>query len=506
MEIKQLKSFVTVAECKSFSRAAQILYISQPSISTHISMLEQEVGVKLIERTSKSLALTDAGREFYEHALSILKINDKMLKEIGSGTVACIHIGASTVPSAYILPELIADYVKSYKECSFQVVQSDSRKVIDGVLEGIYDVGFVGKACHEKGIESRIVAKDEMILITPDNDFYRNIDSVKDILGEPFILREEGSGSGEMFKNILAEYDFPERAVNVIARVNDHEAVINMVEQGVGVACISSLALKSAAGISRKVLSWKLPASVSGREFCMIYKHNSLKKEIINDFVNNIKLYSQYEIFGQNETIDSFIDTLGLTGNPVISVVGAGGKSTVIEAIADEYADRGQDVIITTTTHIRYKESDKESDKDFNAKDGNVRGKKKYIGIPMEENGIRKLKAPSEETLKELIEKRTCPILIEADGSKGLPCKAPAEYEPVLRLETEVVIGVLSSRCIGGKIKDVCHRPEMVSRLLKKGKNDIITDKDLEVIFQDSNGLMKGVTQGMKYVPILRIG
>ena len=199
-----------------------------------------------------------------------------------------------------------------------------------------------------------------------------------------------------------------------------------------------------------------------------------------------------YKLFSQDKIIENFIEELGLNDTSVVSVVGAGGKTTLIENIADEFIAMGCKVIITTTTHILKPDS---------ADDNRI-----YVGDSFICENTGKLKSPDEDTFLEMLLDNNCPILIEADGAKGMPCKAPAEYEPVIRPETNVVIGVLSTRCIGGKIIDVCHRPEMVSRLLKKGKNDIITNKDLEEIFYNSNGLMKGVTQGMKYIPILRIG
>lgn len=292
MEIKQLKSFVTVAECKSFSRAAQILYISQPSISTHILALEQEFNVKLIERTSKSLSLTKAGWELYEDAVKILKISDKMIATVGADNKPVVNIGASTVPSAYILPDIIAGYRKKNPDCSFSVTQSDSRKVIEGVAEGIFDVGFIGMECHERGLESKVIASDEMVIILPDNDYYRKLakqdDAVRSILKEPMIIREEGSGSGEMFRKLLSMYDFAEKDLNIVARVNDHEAIINMVERGVGVSCISSLALNNTP--HRNVIGPRRLRGGFERNFYVVYKKGALKKDVVGNFVSGVSI------------------------------------------------------------------------------------------------------------------------------------------------------------------------------------------------------------------------
>lgn len=237
---------------------------------------------------------------------------------------------------------------------------------------------------------------------------------------------------------------------------------------------------------------------------------------------------TEYRLLDQDNPIDDYIEILDTTdSNPVVSVVGAGGKSTLIELIAEEYIKQNRSVIITTTTHIRMPDDNQGVCviTEFDGSTGNTGSNKSnntmcelskamtdgrpnriYVGTAVHENGIHKLKAPGEDIMAKMISERTCPILIEADGAAGKPCKAPADYEPVIRPETDCVIGVISTAAIGGRIGDVCHRPQMVSRLLKKGINDIITSKDLEIILRDSNGLMKGVAQGMKYVPILRVG
>lgn len=217
----------------------------------------------------------------------------------------------------------------------------------------------------------------------------------------------------------------------------------------------------------------------------------------------------KYKIYGQENIIQNYIEEFGLGGRGqwLISVVGAGGKSTLIEAISDDFIAHGKSVLITTTTHIRKPNNYASSLNELDQLLKDTKGARKiYFGIPVTEKGTEKLKAPEEDVLTTIIEKYHMPILIEADGARGKHCKAPAEYEPVIRPESDIVIGVVSSECIGGKIAEKSHRPEMLSRLLKKGINDIITDKDLETIFYNSDGLMKGITQGMKYIPVLRVG
>ena len=114
MEFKQLKSFIAVVECQSFTKAAQNLFLSQPSISTHIQKLEEELHSRLIIRTTKNIEITPRGMELYECACEIMKRWDNLLLHWDSETKKIIRLGASTIPSAYILPELLPAYGKEH--------------------------------------------------------------------------------------------------------------------------------------------------------------------------------------------------------------------------------------------------------------------------------------------------------------------------------------------------------------------------------------------------------
>ena len=110
MDFKQLQSFVEVVRLKSFTQAARQLYTSQPTVSTHIRLLEEELQSRLILRTTKSIEVTPRGQELYEFALTVLEQKHNLIKRWTSNDHQMIQLGASTIPSAYILPEILPDY------------------------------------------------------------------------------------------------------------------------------------------------------------------------------------------------------------------------------------------------------------------------------------------------------------------------------------------------------------------------------------------------------------
>ena len=200
MDFKQLQSFVTVVQEESFTQAAGRLFVSQSTVSTHIHQLESELNTKLILRTTKSLQITPKGRELYEYALNILELKQRMIQTCSIESRRIIHLGASTIPSAYILPQLLADFGKLHQDIYFIIHQSDSQGIINGLKDGLFNLGFIGMSCEDSDFCCQPFCKDRMVVITPVNEHFLQYKQQKEnvlpeLLREPLILREKGSGS-----------------------------------------------------------------------------------------------------------------------------------------------------------------------------------------------------------------------------------------------------------------------------------------------------------------------
>ena len=199
MEFKQLQSFVAVVDYGSFTKASEKLFISQPTISTHIRMLEEEFQSCLLVRTTKSIELTPRGQEFYECAISILRLKNNLLESWNNETKNTIHLGASTIPSTYLLPELLPAYKKLHPETYFNIYQSDSQGILEKILEGRFNLGLVGMTCEDERFCFKPFYHDQMVLITPKTSYFAQFQTKPiplDLIlkSEPVILREEGSG------------------------------------------------------------------------------------------------------------------------------------------------------------------------------------------------------------------------------------------------------------------------------------------------------------------------
>ncbi len=165
---------------------------------------------------------------------------------------------------------------------------------------------------------------------------------------------------------------------------------------------------------------------------------------------------------------------------PVISFVGGGGKSSLIQRLSEELSGKKIYHRIMTTTHMWPMVL-----KEYGQQTG-----------PVDASG--KVCPPTEPETEKIFEKKV-PVLIEADGSRGLPCKAPEAWEPVIRPETTHVFGVMGASCLGMAVKDCCHRPERVMAVLGCGPDHRMQVEDLARLAKSPRGLYKNVTEKQKF-------
>ena len=296
MEFKQLESFTAVVRLGSFTRAAEQLYISQPTISTHIRMLEEEFNTRLILRTTKSIDVTAEGRKLYEYAVNILQLRDRMIRDCSPGAKKIIHVGASTIPSAYVLPRVLPEFGRTHPDTYFVIHQSDSQGVIDSLRDGLNDVGLVGMDCSGENLTCKSFCRDRMVLITPVTDGYlrmlqSGVSPVDLLRGEPVILREKGSGSKKSVDRFLERVGISDEQLQVVARINDPEAIKNLVAGGLGVSIISQRAARNYVE-EKRLLEFELPEWANVRRLYLIYRTERGEEAHIREFTRFLlKLY-----------------------------------------------------------------------------------------------------------------------------------------------------------------------------------------------------------------------
>lgn len=278
MELRQLEAFTYVAETGSFSRAAELLHVSQPTVSAHVTALEQELGLTLIARTTREVSPTEAGRILLEYAGQMLTLRRQAGEEMRrfatelSGTVT---VAASTVPGRYFLPRLLAAFQKRHPDVKFDLRMTDSAGAVEQVTERKAEIGFCGTLPGGKCI-AREFANDNLVMVAPDTPRYRAYRqegvSLRRIAREPFVFREEGSGTRRETELFLRAMGVDPAGVRIAAQVSSNEEAERLVEEGVGISVLS----KSVAEERERLLVIELPAVKIRRKLYILRRKNSV--------------------------------------------------------------------------------------------------------------------------------------------------------------------------------------------------------------------------------------
>ena len=283
MNLKQLEAFVQVAEKKNFSRAAKAMFLTQPTVSAHISGLEKELNTRLLIRNTKDVELSEEGERLYEYAKQITLLTEQIVQEFGSEPdveeQSTVTIAASTVPAQYLLPEILAKFRQKYPKEQFQILESDSTGVVEQVAARTVDIGLTGTELSKKHCEFLPFYEDDLIVITPNTEQFRRRKQGKEdtvlewLRSEPLIMREEGSGTRKETMKILQQLGLRIEGLNVIASVENPEIIKRSVSSGMGISVLSALSARDAVS-NGSVLGFSLGEMQGKRQIYVVYNKN----------------------------------------------------------------------------------------------------------------------------------------------------------------------------------------------------------------------------------------
>ena len=246
MTLRFLDVFCRVFEKKSFSRAAEALFLTQPTVSSHIKALEDELEVKLFDRLGREVAPTKAGQLLYGYASEIERLNREAREAITqfSGQLrGRIEVGGSTIPGEYLLPDLIGRFRQTYPDIIASLHIGDTKEITAMVIEGRADIGIIGAPVEDRRLDVADFAVDELILVAAPT--FKDAAIVpKELETLPFISRELGSGSRKTVEEAIQKTGLSPDALNVVAEMGSTEAVKSAVKAGMGLSIISTFAVK----------------------------------------------------------------------------------------------------------------------------------------------------------------------------------------------------------------------------------------------------------------------
>ncbi|QZY57495.1 LysR family transcriptional regulator [Crassaminicella profunda] len=290
MDFRQLETFIAIARLKSFSKAADYLFLTQPTISNHIQNLENELSTILINRSNKKVTLTKAGEILFSHAIEILNKREQALFSLESfkdkidGT---LEIACSTIPEQYILPPLLSAFNKIYPDVQYNLLHYDSQQVVDGILSGRIDFGFVGAKNNTKHLHYIDILEDKLVMIVPNIEKYKTLDKIPIdfLLKEKIILREKGSGTRKIFEQILNEHNISLEQLKIVACIENTESIKQCVKNDLGITMISDFAIRNEVQYNM-VKKLELENIHPTRKFYFVYHEPRILSPLAETFKN----------------------------------------------------------------------------------------------------------------------------------------------------------------------------------------------------------------------------
>jgi DNA-binding transcriptional LysR family regulator len=293
MNIEHLRTFQEIIKLGSFSEVAKRLHISQPAVSFQIQRLEQELGVRLIDRSQRSAAPTEAGKGLLRFAEAVGEGREKLrrdLEQMKEEVSGDLKIAASTIPGEYLLPPLLAKFKNLHPAVTIQVDVSDSLTVMGNIRENAYEIGFCGVIPESRDLDYFKIDSDEIVLIAyPEHPFAgRREIAPPELEGEPFIFREVNSGTRRSLEKLLEKAGVATGKLIAHMVLSSPQAVISAVAAGAGIAFVSSLAVEKCPGTTiRKV---KVSGLRLNRDFYCVYRRDRQASRPAEEFKNFIQM------------------------------------------------------------------------------------------------------------------------------------------------------------------------------------------------------------------------
>jgi len=293
MIVETLKVFVTVAEQRNFSRAADRLHLSQPGVSLHIRNLEQQLGAKLLHRSPKHVKLTEAGAVLLQNAKQILALYEETKQTIlllQNAITGSLKVGASLTIGEYVIPRLLAEFTKAYPQVDIRVNIGNTGEIVHAVRANDLEIGLVEGAVNHPDIRVEPFMNDELILVAPPGHPLSSVRTAEPhmLQDQVWVLRESGSGTRDFSDAFIQNTRLSVKRSYIF---NSSQGVKESVAAGLGIAILSRL-------VVRKELEageiCDIPVKETGfsRDFLMIQSKNNPVTMAMKVFVQKLTDFS----------------------------------------------------------------------------------------------------------------------------------------------------------------------------------------------------------------------
>lgn len=247
MADRRLQVFSVVAKQMSFTKAAEILHMTQPAVTFQIRQLEEYFNTRLFDRTHNRIALTKVGQLIHEYAERIIALHEEMeneVKQLTNNVSGVLLLGASTTIAEYMLPALLGDFKKQYPQLLIRLTVSNTENIVSLVESNAIDLGVVEAPVSNRNLVVDLCKTDPLVAVVPKGHplITRKRQKkllVKELLNYPYICREEGSGTREVINDYLEKNGVSPGDMNVVLELGSPESIKGAVAAGMGISVLS---------------------------------------------------------------------------------------------------------------------------------------------------------------------------------------------------------------------------------------------------------------------------
>ncbi len=289
LENFRLVVFRAVAEQRSFRKAAEELYLTQPAVSLQIKALEEDLGVQLFDRTGQHIALTEVGRillEFSRQASALLSQAEREIAGASGEHTGELALGASTTIAQYVLPRVLNEFKREYPRVHPTLISGNTEHIVDAVEQQKIALGFIEGPARSRDVKTEPFLEDELVLIasTAHELAERNLISCAELANTPLLMRERGSGTRHVIEMALERQNVKRSALQIVMELDSTEAIKSAVEAGLGIGFVSRWALTKDLRLNNNFKIVEIEGLDIQRKFLIAYKSGPEPQGLASEF------------------------------------------------------------------------------------------------------------------------------------------------------------------------------------------------------------------------------
>ncbi|WP_102274208.1 selenium metabolism-associated LysR family transcriptional regulator [Cytobacillus massiliigabonensis] len=295
MDLHQLFVFTKVVEHKNFSKAADDVFLSQSTVSSHIKALEKSLNLKLFDRDGRDTILTPHGERLHHWAQKILLLKDEALLDLKREMMdfrGIVKIATSSVPGSFIIPSIIKHFNHVHPNISFHISESSSKRVVEHVLDRTVDIGILGKKYENDKLCYLPLQKEKLVLITSKELEFNGPVCLEEIIKHPLIMRSSDSGTRSLLNKFLEKKKISKEHLHTVVHTDSGNSLIQFVKQNIGISIISEIAAQEFAS-ANLIHMYEIKDFHDERFFYLVYHKNktlSLASKLFIEDVKELKL------------------------------------------------------------------------------------------------------------------------------------------------------------------------------------------------------------------------